>query len=566
MANNFRVWCAGAACAVSVLGAGTARAEFYSWAWKGADTNNWFAVSADGTNGFNRAADEMPTSEDSVFIGRSGGACHVTITNGQSVSLLWLSLAADGDSTTGDLVIEEGGSLTVTPTAKGAWTISLGARDGGTGVYRNYDDTHGYLTLNGGTLTCGASTAEGNAQVISIGDAWKEHSSSRLTINSGNAYIAGVKISEWGRGELEMNGGKMESTGAITVGSSIDSKYPYRYGSMNVRGGLLVNKSTLTVTRLGCYVQTGGVVSNLTNNAVIGVNSDQRTPYGVMEMRGGTFFSGCGESATGHSAIFPQGTKKAAANCLRISIYGTMEYFGCRGIFGAHDTDGYTNQLPFVEYVMAEGRVTPITLDILLNTGYSNYSCDRLRKWVRPDGGLQLIATNRFALFRNTKVSMQGRDTNTRYPNAALWEWVNFGRIGKYMEEGCRLKDSVKVDGELAEPVPFGYIELPPKSTNRVMKAFVDMTLVPQGEATFAGIVDEMSAAGHDVAVTGENTVRVQLPVSRLGDRARDRKLLFDFTRQDAPYDAAHGLITTNALVSSISYGTVGDGMMLMIR
>ena len=162
---------------------------------------------------------------------------------------------------------------------------------------------------------------------------------------------------------------------------------------------------------------------------------------------------------------------------------------------------------------------------------------------------------------------MRNADANTTYPNPSVWAYGNLGDSGGYYEDGCTLLEGIKVEGDIETPVPFGYIELPSVKTNKLDSAYVDMNIIPQGDATFSMLVEEMTDAGHQVEVTDENTVRVYLPIERLGNQVTDRKVFFDFTRQDVPYHACTGVITTNALVSSITYTPVFDlGLRIIIR
>lgn len=537
-------------CGVLLL-PGVIFAADYAWKLSGAETNDWFVVK-DGKNGFGKNPDVLPGSDDTVLMPNSGVSSSVKLDGNSEVTVSRLALAAAANST-GSLLVTGGAKLTVQSSATAS--LSLGARDGGTGTYKSIKSAFGFLTVDGGEVKCP------NFAML-IGCSSNVLSRSSVTLNDGVIATKGANVGYWGYGEMSVNGGIYRSVGMTTVGNSYSAAYPARAGVVRLTGGVISNSTAASfkVQPTGRYIQTGGSFIMEKSAGVECGFSNSTNYYGIMELRGGSFI--CKDIPFGQGNKY--GTTAAA---LRISLYGGMERVSVKGLSGSQAQYGYTNQLPLVEYVMSDGRVTPITIDYPTSTGYSSYSVDTLKKWLRPDGGVQLISTNRFAIFRNNRLHMTGQDINTTYPNRAVWTYGSLGTSGGYNEDGCTLVVDIEVRGALETPVPFGYLELPPVKTNNLKSAYVEMTLVPQGDVSFADLAQEMAAAGHDVEVKGGNTLRVNLPFGRLGDRATDRKFFFDFTRQDIPYHACRGIITTNALVSAVSYTAVNKpGMVIILR
>lgn len=548
--------------------AAVSHASEFDWTVYGPETNSWNMVKEDGTTAFSTVG-TMPGESDNVVIpsdnfGHRASDGHekasVKIPSRSTVSIEKLLLGS-GETSAGTLIIEKDAILKLLlekgSAADTYYGLSMGGRDGGMGAYRNTDYATANLIINGGTLECLNSAI---ALACSIGI----NSHSSMTLNDGILKTKGLIVGYYGSADFTMKKGLFLNSGtasanALRIGEAKSADYPARSGLFMFQGGTITNESPLNLKRTGRFIQTGGTYYSHSHLASYD-SADNNDAYGVMELRGGSFISG--------NYGFAQGTKGSRNSAsLRISIYGTMGEVSCSGLFGSARQYGYTNQWPLVEYVIADGKVTPLTLNLTVTSALGNSSCDRLKKWMRPDGGVQLISTDRFVMFKNSKTNMTGQDGNTTNPNPEVWETANFTHEDGYYRRGCTLNESIKIEDDIISPTPFGYIELPGVKTNSLISATVKMTVIPQGNATLNSLVKDMTDAGHRAKLSAGNSIQVELPIARLGNLETNRKFFFDFTRQDSPHDACTGTITTNALVSSISYTTTkSQGLNVIIK
>ncbi len=200
------------------------------------------------------------------------------------------------------------------------------------------------------------------------------------------------------------------------------------------------------------------------------------------------------------------------------------------------------------------------------------------RHVLRPSGGLQIVATNRFALMR-VSGSLK-RDCFGCVPDETLWTTAAFadglGNWGSTLRPGavCGAAIGRKGGARTFTARPNGYLDLPAIPSNRFESATVKLMVTPQ-DATLAEIAAGLEAEGYaNVREIEEENANLafEIPADRYPDACGTTKLLFDFTEPVVPDTFTSGPmefpVRTNALVSacSVDIATKKQGLVLMVR
>lgn len=269
-----------------------------------------------------------------------------------------------------------------------------------------------------------------------------------------------------------------------------------------------------------------------------------------------------------------------------------------------------------IEHVIDERGLSPLTFR------GANYRQAHGHQRLRPLGGIQVVTTNFFPLFRfnrgsnaSNRVLRSGGSGATKvcwgtWPDASLWTRDPFNtqlpesrdaevvsglasdgtygaQNGTYYDVGCTLNEAAE-KGSLAkggravefEATPMGYLVWPNTSTNNVTGAKVKMKVTaPEGgtlEGTLAKVCTVLEEAGYSNVASDASSdwnVSFCVPLERVPMRNAAAKLLFDFTETPVP---AGGLTVgdmalptvTNALVSGVSckYEGPWNGLMIIFK
>lgn len=216
---------------------------------------------------------------------------------------------------------------------------------------------------------------------------------------------------------------------------------------------------------------------------------------------------------------------------------------------------------PQLEYVFDSRGTSPIRLQD--QTGVVGMFS------LLPEGGLQLLATDRLALMTNTqaKALFTYGDSLTRLPNPSLWSAGPFDSGSSVW--GATLKDEAKIalGRPLATPVAAGWIELPRLKASAVKNAKVFLKLQP-GLQTVTEAVAAMVAAGYDAVevAEGDYNVCVNLPSSSFGETREDRYVVFDFNARRTSFQVRDNVYTPNVTVAAADFTCERPGLMLLFR
>lgn len=186
-----------------------------------------------------------------------------------------------------------------------------------------------------------------------------------------------------------------------------------------------------------------------------------------------------------------------------------------------------------------------------------------------PEGGLQLLATDRLALMTNTqaKALFTYGDSLTRLPNPSLWSAGPFASGSPVW--GATLKGAAKIalGAPLATPVAAGWIELPRLRADKVKNAKVWLKL-QAGLQTVTEAIAAMVAAGYDAVEVseGDYNVCVNLPSASFGETREDRYVVFDFNARRTSFQVRDNIYTPNVTVAAADFTCDGPGLMLLVR
>lgn len=190
---------------------------------------------------------------------------------------------------------------------------------------------------------------------------------------------------------------------------------------------------------------------------------------------------------------------------------------------------------------------------------------------VWPEGGMQLLTTNRLSLVRHSNAATTlstADEPQFRAPNADLWDTGAFA--DRPNEWGVSLKASAEIAAgvDLDAGVRSGYVLLPKTNPEHVDKAYVLLRISPQAKSV-AEIVSGMCIAGYDAEVVDKNGYNVK--VNLLGDSpllsADNANLLaFDFTTRQSSIDVRDGIVGADALLQGITFEIGNPGLVIFIR
>ena len=185
-------------------------------------------------------------------------------------------------------------------------------------------------------------------------------------------------------------------------------------------------------------------------------------------------------------------------------------------------------------------------------------------------GGLQVIATNRLALYRHakSKALTTAEEPQFRAPNVALWE------TGPFADNACEWGSTLKASAEVAKAVDLGdgvssgWISLPRANTNRIYGARVMLKLAPQSKS-LRDLVADMCTAGYAAEICEKNGYNVRIDLMKtqaMPDRADCGRLVFDFSEpQDAVAVRDNARVLT-ALVQKADIEVDRAGLAIIFR
>ena len=479
---------------------------------------------------------------------------------------------------------------------KSGYNINIGFNSGG----------NGYFALTNGTVKTQDAiyagpqlytTSPAGASAITIaGGEWTAKSiialrtGTTFEMTGGKLDVKELKVICGAK--AEMSGGEM--TGAITFYNlNNPSDTTDRYNITNtfvLSGGTLNLTNIVTETGKGWFnaktparfIQTGGIHTN--GSFYVG------SGHSGYEISGGTFWTT--SAWLGGSMPF------------YFRIQGTP-YVSSRGWVCNSVASNPGNSL--IEHVFDERGLAPIEF-----RGASRRTAHGHQR-LRPLGGVQVVSTNFFPLFRFNRGTAVNNRTLKSYtsgdvewggtsiwgswPDATLWTRDAFDTVlpasrdvktvselgttdtygtenGTYYDTGCTLNEAankgtlVKYGGALEfDAVPMGYLKWPNASTNGIKGAKMAMKVsAPEGgtlETALAKVCEGLEEAGFgNVAsdASAEWNVSFTVPTERIPARNANAALLFDFTETRVPAGGltvamtASDLVTvTNALVSGVS-------------
>lgn len=457
------------------------------------------------------------------------------------------------------------------------------------------------VNVHAGAFSTENSTA-GTARIIQAGGKWTAEAG--IWIRKNAAY-------EFEGGELDvpvlgvLRGGMVKMTGGeITGGITLY----WSGGNANTTNTFYLAGGTLCVTNTQVdsqsasgwfassenarFVQTGGVHTN--THLWGGINGRSR-----YEISGGEFCA----TKTWLGGNYPfffriQGMPKVST--------------------GAWASNGNASNATncLIEHVIADGVLAPIEIR------RKDFNFAHGHQRVRPLGGVQIVTTNFFPLFRFNRGSvvnnrvLRKRTSGTNdgklpmwgtWPDATLWTLDPFNTTlpawrdvkvadavlhaddaGTYYDAGVSLNESALkgVLSRYGNPVefdatPMGYLAWPNTGTNGVKGVEVAMRVTaPDGgtlDAALGKVCKGLSDAGFmNVAsnVSMEYNVTFSIPTEKVPYKKPNGRLLFDFTETPVPsggltreYPMQNLPAVTNALVSGVSCRyDGGSGLMIIVH
>ena len=229
------------------------------------------------------------------------------------------------------------------------------------------------------------------------------------------------------------------------------------------------------------------------------------------------------------------------------------------------DTRTYatTTNRPHFEFVLSRDGHAPYTLR------RQSEVMGMFSVW--PEGGMQLLTTNRLPLVRhsNTATTLSTADEpQFRAPNVGLWDTGAFA--DRPNEWGVSLKASaeIAVGADLGVGVRSGYVRLPTRNLENIDKAYALLKISPQTKSV-AEIVSGMRAAGYDAEAV--NTDGYNVKVNLLGESpllSADTAniLAFDFTTRQSSIDVRDGVTGADALLKGVALKIGNPGLIIFVR
>lgn len=450
-----------------------------------------------------------------------------------------------------------------------------------------------------------------DARIIMAGGEWT--ATSNIVLRNGAKFeMTGGKFDAtvmqvYAGATARISGGEM--TGAISFYNNSDptdkSNVLNITNTVVLSGGILNLTNIVTATGKGWlnaksparFVQTGGVHTN--------VNFWVGSGHSRYEISGGTLYT-TGTWIGGNMPFF-------------FRIQGDCEVSG--KAWACNDVASNPGNC-LLEHVIDGGAVSPMTFRA------SNARQAHGHQRLRPLGGIQVVSTNFFPLFRfnrgtsannrtlksydSSALSYGGTPIWGSWPDSTLWTRDPFNTVlpasrdvktvssfhdsstnwgtqdGTYYDTGCTLNTAAekgaltKTGAELTfEAVPMGYVKWPNTAKGKATSAQVSMKIsAPEGGTladALAKVCDGLEEAGYeDVAADAQAdwNVTFTVPGERIPQRNPNAALIFDFTETHVPAAGltvdmtANDLVTvTNALVSGVSCKYDGlPGFMVIFR
>ena len=455
------------------------------------------------------------------------------------------------------------------------------------------------------------TTPASDARIIMAGGEWTAHRYFVLR-NGGSFEMTGGKFDAtvmqvYAGATARISGGEM--TGAISFYNNSDPTD--KSNVLNITNTVVLSGGTLNLTNIvtatgkgwlnakspARFVQTGGVHTNVSLYVGSG--------HSRYEISGGEFWT----TSAWFGGLMP----------FYFRIQGTP-YVSSRGWVCNNIAANPGNSL--IEHVIDERGLAPIEFRSALRRIAHGH------QRIRPLGGVQVVSTNFFPLFRfNRGTSVNNRtlrgdamtDSNDgdatcwgSWPDSTLWTRDAFGTVlpasrdvktvsglgnnsatygtedGTYYDTGCTLNEAAnkgtlsKIGGASTfDATPMGYLKWPNASTNGIKGAKMAMKVsAPEGgtlETALAKVCEGLEEAGYGSVASdasAEWNVSFTVPPERIPARNANAALLFDFTETRVPaggltvdMTAADLVTVTNALVSGVSckYGGL-PGFMVIVK
>lgn len=494
-------------------------------------------------------------------------------------------------------VFMTGGRLEV----NSGYSLTIGWNDGG----------KGYFALSNGTVRTLGQTVAGPMlyNIVPTGD-------SRIIVDGGE-WLASANIIVRNGGTLEMTGGSINAPGLQFIcGGTGRMLGGYMTGAITFYNqGEPSDKSDVLNITNSFFLSGGTLVTGNINLAANGKGwLNGRSPARFVQ-EGGIHTNANLWAGSGHARYEISGGTYWVN---RTWVAGSMPfYFRIQGTPTASSlgwaSDGVVANC-LIEHVIDERGLAPITFR------GSNYRQAHGHQRLRPLGGVQVVTTNFFPLFRFNRGSTASNRTLrsggsgatkvcwSTWPDASLWTLDPFNtelpesrdvetvtglaadatygaQSGTYYDVGCTLNVAAEKGVLLKsgkpvefEATPMGYLVWPNTGTNGATVVKVSLKVsAPEGgtlEDTLAKVCAGLEEAGYSDVVsdaTADYNVSFVVPWERVPVRNAAAKLLFDFTETPVP---AGGLTTgemalptvTNALVSGVYCFYNACGTVVLVR
>ena len=455
------------------------------------------------------------------------------------------------------------------------------------------------------------TTPASDARIIMAGGEWTAHRYFVIR-NGGSFEMTGGKFDAtvmqvYAGATARISGGEM--TGAISFYNNSDPTD--KSNVLNITNTVVLSGGTLNLTNIvtatgkgwlnakspARFVQTGGVHTN--------VNFWVGSGHSRYEISGGTLYT-TGTWIGGNMPFF-------------FRIQGDCEVSG--KAWACNDVASNPGNC-LIEHVIDGGVVSPMEFRASLRRQAHGH------QRLRPLGGVQVVSTNFFPLFRFNRGTtaanrtLQSYDSSalgyggtpiwSSWPDETLWTLDAFDTVlpasrdvktvssfhdsstnwgtqdGTYYDTGCTLNEAAnkgtlsKIGGASTfDATPMGYLKWPNASTNGIKGAKMAMKVsAPEGgtlEAALAKVCEGLEEAGYGSVASdasAEWNVSFTMPTERIPARSANAALLFDFTETRVPaggltvgMTAADLVTVTNALVSGVSCKYDGlPGLMVIVR
>ena len=219
-----------------------------------------------------------------------------------------------------------------------------------------------------------------------------------------------------------------------------------------------------------------------------------------------------------------------------------------------------TTNRPHLKFTLTKGGHRPAEIRVQTNV---------MGMWsFEPQGGLQVVQTNRFALLRHkttSKTLTTCDEPQFRAPNADLWTTGGFADTP--CEWGVTLKPEAEIasDEDLGDGVASGFVKLPRCNPEKLLKGQLRLKLAP-GAKTVAEAVADLNAAGYPTTLEGTDEAVVDLMASGMLAKGAANTVLLDF---NAPQDAVgvrDNVKTANVRILGATTDIVGQGLTIILK